>query len=162
MLEWTLLWAVLKYRQRKCVKNCTICIKFLNMASGMRLFWNFRNCFNPINFLFKLYIYVVSLCTHYYPLNGLVECCDEIYVANQLPGARKYFCIDQTLEICYIYLQLSPQHSKFQNWSLYYRVWKNENMLIRSLFIASTVKISSDGKSFHPINYIYPCILPLL
>ena len=66
----------------------------------MRLFWNFRNCFNPINFLFKLYIYVVSLCTHYYPLNGLVECCDEIYVTNQLPGARKYSCIDQTLEIC--------------------------------------------------------------
>ena len=97
MLEWTLLWAVLKYRQRKCVKNCTIRTKLLNMASGMRLFWNFRNCFNPINFLFKLYIYVVSLCTHYYPLNGLVECCDEIYVTNQLTGARKYSCIDQTL-----------------------------------------------------------------
>ena len=64
MLKWTLLWAVLKYRQRKCVKNCTICIKFLNMASGMRLFWNFRNCFNPINFLFKLYIYICCVFVH--------------------------------------------------------------------------------------------------
>ena len=64
MLEWTSLWAVLKYRQRKCVKNCTIRTKLLNMASGMRLFWNFRNCFNPINFLFKLYIYIYMLCLY--------------------------------------------------------------------------------------------------
>ena len=107
MLEWTLLWAVLKYRQRKCVKNCTIRTKLLNMASGMRLFWNFLQTVLILLIFCLNHIYVVSLCTHYYSLNGLVECCD---VTNQLPGARKYSCIDQTLEICKIYLQLSPQH----------------------------------------------------
>ena len=80
------------------------------MASGMRLFWNFLQTVLILLIFCLNHIYVVSLCTHYYSLNGLVECCDEIDVTNQLPGARKYSCIDQTLEICNIYLQLSPQH----------------------------------------------------
>ena len=156
MLEWTLLWAVLKYRQRKCVKNCTIRTKLLNMASGMRLFWNFRNCFNPINFLFRLYICCVFmhtlLSTQWFSWMLRWNLCDK-----STNGCTQIFLYRPNV-IATIICNCRHNIESFKT-EVFTTVFER---IIRSLFIASTVKISSDGKSFHPINYIYPCILPLL